>query len=114
MILTNWPNGVNTKFYGFQKKPKENTKKFDSVNGRSVAYLTNTKSVMTYSMKIDLEVGTEEDAFISWFNDTLGGLSGAFTCSAIGNKNYCFAAIPSPNDTDLRIKSYDLEIEEVY
>lgn len=114
MILTIWPEGVNTRFYSMSSKPKENTETIEFSSGRVVAWQKNTKKQMTYTAKIMLNLDTELNAFWTWFNDTLGQTAGAFLCAALGSGRYRFTSIPEPDDTDQANRVLSLEFEEVY
>lgn len=114
MTVTNWSGFVNTKFYSFSKMPKENTKSFDSISGRSVSYQVNSRAVMIYTCSLEVKRPDEENAFWTWFNDELGGLAGAFKCSAVGDGFYRFTEIPSPQDTKQKTRVLNLQFEEVF
>lgn len=114
MTVVNWDSEhVNTKFFSFNKKPKDNTKKFSSVNGRVIGYRTNTKDLMEISCRLRLNSKTEENNFWNWFTNVLGGCSGYFSCSALGSAIYCFSEVPEPEDTELTGRTLSLAIEEV-
>lgn len=114
MTVVDWDSEhVNSKFFSFNKKPKDNTKKFSSVNGRVIGYCVNTKKLMTFSCRLRLHSKTEEDYFWNWFTDTLGGCSGYFACAALGPGIYCFSDVPDPEDTDQTGRTLSLSIEEV-
>lgn len=114
MTLVNWPSTVNTKFYAFNEQPKDNTVITENLSGRIVGKQVNTRNIMTYACSLHLERKTELVAFWEWYNDTLGGLSGAFLCSALGDKQYRFTSVPSPQDTNQKYRELSLNIEEVY
>lgn len=114
MTITNWSNSVNTKFFAYNNQPKENSVITENLSGRTVGYNVNTRNVMKIKCSIRLTVRTELPEFWRWYTTDLGGLSGAFTCTALGNKNYRFTSVPSPEDTDLQYRVLNLEIEEVY
>jgi len=113
MVVSNWPNTINKKFFGFNSKPKENTKLTQFISGRTVAYQANTKKIMTYNFSLSLN-NTELAAFWTWFNDDLGQTAGAFSCDALGSNNYRFVSIPEPQDTDTNNRVLSLEVEEVF
>lgn len=114
MIVVAWNNEVNTKFFAYNDQPKDNSRITENLSGRTVGFNINTRNVMTIKCSLRLEVKIELPKFWEWFNDVLGGCSGAFTCPALGNKNYRFTSVPSPNDTDLQYRELNMEIEEVY
>lgn len=111
MTIYNWPN-VNKKFYGFNKKAKENVILNENLSGRTIGHKINTKSLMTFSCFLKLSK-TEEDIFWSWFNDTLNQTAGNFRCDALGSQIYRFVSIPDPQDTNQRSRELSMEIEEV-
>lgn len=113
MILTNWPEAVNSNFFSLSYKPKENTEETSYISGRVVAWQKNSKKTMVFSGKLLLDVNSELPYFWSWFNDTLGQTAGAFTCAAIGTAAYRFTSVPEPEDTDNFKRVINLEFEEV-
>lgn len=113
MILSNWPQGVNDKFYSLSRKPKENTEAQEYTSGRVISWQRNTKKQFTINCKIMLRVADELPTFWAWFNDVLGQTAGAFTCSALGSNYYRFISIPDPEDTDTTYRVLTLELEEV-
>ena len=113
MTITDWSANVNSKFFGFNDKPKENTKKTEYVSGRVTAYNVNTRSVMTFTCSLQLNK-TELEAFWNWFNDDLGGQAGVFRCEGLGNRLYRFSDIPTPQDTNQLFRVLSMNIEEVY
>lgn len=115
MTLVNWPSNVNKKFFAFNEQAKDNSVLTENLSGRVVGSQVNTRNIMTYSCSIMLERPTELNAFWTWFTDTLGGLSGAFLCDALGqDKQFRFTDIPSPADTNQKYRVLNLAIEEVY
>lgn len=114
MIYVNWSNLVNKNFFSMSSKPKENTEITEFLSGRSASWKRNSKDIMTYTLKLRLEVGDELNAFWYWFNNQLGQTANAFICDAIGPKLYRFVSIPEPQDTDTNYRTLELEIEEVY
>lgn len=113
MILINWPSGVNKNFFGMTSHPLSNTETTSYISGRVVSWQRNTKKLMSYSLKLLLDVNTEIPLFWSWFNDSLGQTAGAFTCDAIGTSAYRFTEVPSLEDTDQNKTILNLTIEEV-
>ena len=112
MTVVSWPTGVNTKFFSGNDQPKANTETTSFLSGRQVSWRINTKSLMTYKLKLQL-TKSELALFWTWFNDQLGQNANAFTCAAIGNSNYRFVSIPSPDDTNQTKRILSMEIEEV-
>lgn len=114
MTVVEWDSThVNSKFFSFNKKPKDNTKKFSSVNGRVIGYRINTKDLIKISCSLRLNSKTEENHFWNWFTNTLGGCAGYFSCAALGSGIYCFSEVPQPEDTDQAGRTLSLAIEEV-
>lgn len=113
MTITQWSESVNSKFFAFNERPKGNTRQTDYLSGRVTAYQVNTRNVMTFSCSLQL---TKEELanFWEWFNDELGGLSGVFSCAALGQGYYRFAEIPDPQDTNQLYRVLSMNIEEVY
>ena len=114
MTVVSWPPEVNQKFFAYNKQPIENTKEFESVSGRKVGYLINTKAIMKFQCSLEVQRHTEEDNFWNWFNYTLGSTAGAFTCAALGTNTYRFVSIPQPQDTNQTSRVLQMEIEEVF
>lgn len=113
MNVSQWPTGVNTRFYNYNSKPKDNTQLTTFLSGRTIGVQNNTKKIMTYSMSLCLNM-VELELFWIWFNDVLGQTAGAFTCSALGNKTYRFSDIPNPQDDNLNQRVLSLTIEDIY
>ncbi len=113
MTITDWNANINSKFFAFNEKPKDNTKKTDYVSGRVTAYNVNTRNVMTFSCSLQLNK-TELALFWEWYNEDLGGLSGVFRCPALGSALYRFSEIPDPQDTNQQFRVLSMNIEEVY
>lgn len=115
MTIEPWSNSVNKKFFSFSKKPKENATVTEFLSGRTVAYKNNERDLFTYSCNIDLDKESGElEAFWTWFNSSLGGLAGVFSCDAIGSAYYRFTSVPEPQDTDQIRTTLNLNFEEVY
>lgn len=113
MTIVDWSNKVNTRFFGFSDKPKDNTTVTQYVSGRVVGWQNNTRNVMTMQCSLKL-TKKELAAFWDWYNDELGALAGVFTCGALGDKHYRFTDIPDPQDTEQTSRVLSLSIEEVY
>lgn len=119
MIKVNWNSNVNTNFYAYNTKPKNNITITENLSGRAVGYQANTKNIMVIKCSLRLSI-QELNIFWSWFNDTLNQMAGSFYCSALDNalgktnQLYRFTSIPEPEDTDLNYRDLSLEIEEVY
>lgn len=113
MTITQWSNKVNKRFYGFNEKPKDRAKITEYISGRTTAYNTNTRSVMSFTCSLKL-TKKELAFFWEWFNDELGGTAGIFDCSALGNKHYRFTDIPDPQNTEQSRRILSMSIEEVY
>lgn len=114
MIQVNFPSNVNTKFFGYKAKPKENVVLSEKLSGRTVGHRANTKDLMTITCSLLLNK-TELSAFWEWFNNSLGQTSGAFFCSALGKENqlYRFTSVPDPQDTDTVYTTLNLELQEI-
>lgn len=112
MIIVDWPESVNTRFYAGTKQPKDNAETTEYASGRVAVHLANTRFNFTHNLTL-LLTQAELKAFWSWFTITLGGLSGAFRCSAIGTGLYRFTETPSEGQGQ-RFRSLTLTIEEVY
>lgn len=113
MIITQWPENVNQKFYAFSSEPKDNVKLTEFKSGRTIGYQLNTKKIMIYNCSVRLSKN-ELNLFWNWFNDILGQCAGSFTCPALGEKFYRFVSVPKPQDTELQNRVLSLEIEEVF
>lgn len=113
MTITEWPSNINSKFFAYNDKPKENTTITEFMSGRTIGNQINSRNIMTINCSILLSK-TELSSFWNWFNDDLGQLSGAFHCAALGSKNYRFTEIPEPQDTELQYRKLSLSFEEVY
>lgn len=113
MILSEYPSNINSRFYAFNDKPRDNVELTEFISGRIVGYQRNTKKQMEFNCKIKLSVKKELPLFWTWFNDVLGQTAGAFTCSAIGSGTYRFTAVPEPEDTDLQYRVLNLSIQEL-
>lgn len=115
MTVVPWPDEVNTQFYAYSSKPKDNVKSSDMMSGRVVAFQLNTRALFQVTCSLRLSIKTGELArFWNWYNDELGGTAGAFTCAALGDKHYRFTDIPDPADTEQLYRELSLSIEEVY
>lgn len=113
MTITAWPESVNSKFFAFNDKPKENSQITEYLSGRVTGYNHNTRAVMSFSCSLQL-THTELADFWNWYNDELGALAGVFTCPALGVRHYRFAEIPDPQDTNQQFRVLSMQIEEVY
>lgn len=125
MIVVDWPEGVNNKFYGFNERPKDNIELTEMASGRVVGRKLNTRAIMTFSCSLFLEKRTEMRAFWKWYNDELGGTAGAFKCRALDTeqgldvengefRHYRFTETPEPQDTGQQYRAISMTIEEVY
>lgn len=114
MNIVNWNSNVNTKFYAYNSVPKENVRESTYASGRVTAILQNTRFVHKITCSLRLKVADELPAFWTWYENTLGGRAGAFTCSALGSSYYRFTSEPSEENTDRLYRELKLEIEEVY
>lgn len=114
MTVVNWPTSVNKKFYAFTKTPADNFISSEFASGRKTVILKNTRFVnnIKCSLTVSKKSG-EYEAFWNWFTLTLGGLSGVFSCSALGSSYYRFSATPNATETQTTAK-LDFEIEEIY
>ncbi len=113
MDVYQWPDGVGTRFFGMNGKPKENVKLTEFLSGRTVGIRNNTKQIMTWTLSLRLTM-RELEIFWSWFNDTLGQTAGGFLCPALGPNVYRFTGIPDPQDTDQTARTLKMDIEEVF
>lgn len=114
MIKVSWSNKVNQKFYGVEESLQDNSTSSEYTSGRKAVFLKNSRFVKEYTCKLSLNVKSGEyKEFLNWFTDTLGGLSNAFTCSALGSGYYRFKSTPTFSVGQL-FKEASLEIEEVY
>jgi len=113
MNVYTWPVNVNSDFFNGNDQPKENTETTSFLSGRQVSWQINTKKLMTYKLKLKL-TKTELADFWTWYNDVLGQNANAFECPALGTGTYRFTSVPSPEDTDQKIRVLSMEIEEVY
>lgn len=112
MTVVDWPEGVNTRFFSGTKDAKDNAEVTEYASGRTVAHLSNTRFNFKYNLSLMVNKA-ELSAFWDWFTLTLGGLSGAFRCEAIGGQLYRFSESPSEGQGQ-RFKTLTLVIEEVY
>lgn len=116
MTIINWSSKVNTKFFGYSVKPKENVVLTENLSGRIVGHRANTKDIMQISCSL-LLTKDELSFFWDWFNNLLGQTAGAFYCSDLGfgsNQLFRFNSIPEQADTDQVYKTINLEIEQVF
>lgn len=113
MIVVNWPSNVNTRFFSYSEKPKNNTEIIEFSSGRVVAYEKNTKALKQVSCKLMLDVKSELPTFWAWFNDVLGQSANVFSCEALGESYYRFISVPEPDDTDTVTRTLNLELEEI-
>ena len=113
-MSVNWSPNVNKKFFGYNGQPIDNYVVNENLSGRIVGYKRNSSDLFKFSCSIKLSMPEELSAFWVWFTSTLGGLTGTFTCDALGTKTYRFSDIPSPQNTDRTYRILTLEIEEVY
>lgn len=113
MIISNWPNGVNTEFFSYNAKPLENAETTSFLSGRVIAWQRNTKKNKEITCKLMLDVLNELPIFWEWFNDNLGQVANPFRCEALGDKVYRFTSIPEPEDTDTVTQILTLNLEEV-
>lgn len=114
MTYTAWPTAVNTNFYALTESYNDNTSSTEYASGRKAVSLRNTRFVKTTECSLSLNVKSGEySAFWTWYKDTLGGLSGAFTCTKIGSGYYRFKSTPSAGKGQL-FRTLEIKIEEVY
>lgn len=115
MTFTSWPSGVNTKFFGYQRKHMDNTVMTEFDSGRKAGFKKNTKNTFSITCTLCLSKKTTELAlFWSWYDNHLGGKTGVFTCPALGDRYYRFSEDPEPQDTNQTEETLSLSIEEVY
>ncbi len=114
MTYTSWPSAVNTGFYALTESYDDNSSTTEYASGRKAVTLRNTRFTKTIACSVSLDVKSGEySAFWTWYKDTLGGLSGAFTCTKIGSGYYRFKSVPSAGKGQL-FRTVEMEIEEVY
>lgn len=114
MTVTAWSSSVNTDFFGYKDKAKDNVVTTTFISGRTASYLRNTKSLKEFSCSLALKVQNGElSAFWDWYNNTLGGTAGFFSCSALGSGTYRFKDIPDPQTTSRSTQILQMNIEEV-
>ena len=113
MRITEWSKKVNSRFFAFNDKPKDNTRATEYMSGRITTYAANTRYVMQFSCSLHLTKQELAD-FWQWFNDDLCGCAGAFTCGALGKGYYRFAEVPEPQDTNQQFRVLSMNIEEIY
>ena len=117
MTYSEWPTDVNTRFYNYTTNPADNYKTTEYVSGRKSTILLNTRFI--HNVKCSLRLNkTETNAFISWFEDTLGGCAGIFKCTALQRTDdttpyFRFTSTPQIGE-GLVYKEVTLEIEELY
>ena len=114
MIIKNWPDGVNTKFYAGKRTAKENVEFTENISGRVVGHKINSKALMKISVSIKM-TKLEQNIFWAWFNDGICQTSGFFYCPALGddpNQLYRFTSIPESEDTNQKVNEFNLDIEE--
>lgn len=123
MVVVDWPENVNAKFFAYNEKPKNNIELTEMASGRVVGRKLNTRNIMTFSCSLYLKRKTELKAFWKWYNDTLGGTAGAFRSVALDKaqglssdevRYYRFSELPEPQDTNQLYRVISLQIEEVY
>lgn len=113
MIIKSWPQGVNDRFYAFNKTPKDNTQVTEYLSGRVAGRLINSRHLFKISASLRLRVADELPAFWEWYTEELGALSCGFTCPHLEGK-YRFTATPQENDTGRVYRNISVELEEVY
>lgn len=114
MIINEWSQYVNTKFYAYSENLKDNTILTTFLSGRTIGQKINERDIKEIKCSLRLNKKVNEDiAFWNWFSQ-IGSLAGVFSCPALGNMNYRFTSIPKPQDTDQQFVKLQLEIEEVY
>lgn len=122
MTLTTWPSGINTDFFNFSQAPEDNYIIQEYASGRKSVILKNTRFRKKITCSLSLKVKNNEySSFWTWFTDVLGGLAGAFTCSALDSATglnsgtyYRFTETPSNSNTTLTFRTLSLSLEEVY
>lgn len=123
MVITQWSDGVNQKFFEYNEKPKDNYELTEMASGRVVGRKLNTRDVMTFSCSLFLERKKELKEFWRWYKEDLGGTTGAFRCEALDKaqgleegavRYYRFSETPEPGDTGQRYRKLNFQIEEVY
>lgn len=112
MTISTWPTSINSRFFGYSDKPKDNVQIIEYISGRTVAYRKNTKAQKAITCKIRF-TKAELNIFWMWFNDVIGQCSGAWSCPALGDGLFRFTSIPDPQDTEQMSRTLSLEIEEV-
>ncbi len=114
MTYAAWCSSVNTRFFALTNSYDENTTASEYASGRKVVILKNTRFPKTIKCSLSLNIKSGEyDAFWTWYTDVLGGLSGAFSCPALGTRFYRFKSVPSESE-GLMNRTIELEIEEIY
>lgn len=112
-MTAEWSGKVNQKFYNYSESFKDNSVSQEYNSGRKVVFLKNTKFLKNIKVSLSVDVRNGEfDAFNAWFTDELGGLSGTFTCQALGAATYRFTKNPQFSSGQ-RFRTAELEIEEV-
>lgn len=123
MVVVDWPEDVNQKFFGLNESPKDNEVLTEMASGRVVGRKLNTREIMTFSCSLEFEKYTELKKFWKWYTDALGGLTGAFRCKALDEEQrledgavryYRFSEKPEPQDTSQKYRVISMRIEEVY
>lgn len=109
--MVSYPTNINSKFFAYNSKPKDNAILDEKMSGRTIGILANTKNTMQISCSIAYRIPDELNIFWHWYQEVLGGLTGVFTCPALGTKMYRFISTPEPSDTNqtLRVLSFNLE-----
>lgn len=113
MQAVNWPAGVNSKFYGLKETPDDNAVITEYSDGRKAVVLRGTRWLRKISVNVCLDIREgETEAFWKWYQDTLGGMAGAFKCDALGEGTvWRFTSTPSDGG-GIPCKEYSLELEE--
>ena len=113
MTVSVLDSGVcNQKFYNGKNGYKETVTTQTFLSGRSVSFMNNEKALKTKEVYLNLTLA-EVDSFWAWYNNDLGGLTGYFTCEALGSSTWRFTETPDEGE-GLKTREMKFQIEEVY
>ena len=70
-MAVNWPNDVNTNFYGMTGSSVENVITTEFESGKKRTRLKNSSVKRTFSVNLDLWTSAEDESFWDWYDTSL-------------------------------------------
>lgn len=112
--MENWPGTVNTDFYGLTTSVKDNLQTVEFESGAKRTYLKSSEAKKTYSFSLTLWTLEEEEAFWSWYDDTIlsGSLSFGLTDLLTGKGTTEYRLTGQPSVSGQYPKELSLSVEE--